>query len=265
MRGKRVLVTGASSGIGRETALAFAEEGAWLSLAARREERLVEVARECERRGGRAVAVRCDVTREEDVRRLMAATEEAFGGLDVLVNNAGVGLYGPLERVSQEQLERVFEVNVFGLSRVTRLALPLLRRRAGGRIVNVSSVLGHRGLPMLSGYCASKAAVNSLTEAWRVELSPEGIGVSLVSPGLTESEFRDARMHAEGYEQEQVPLEAMGAAEVARAILRAARTGRRDTVLTLPGRAMAYANRLSPRLFDRIARRMVGAPKASAK
>ncbi len=259
-RGKTVLVTGASSGIGRATAIAFAKQGADLVLAARREVRLVSLASELEKGGVRALPVRCDVTSPPDVEELARRTEQAFGGVDVLVNNAGVGLYGPVEKIGEDQLRTVFEVNVFALLRVTRALLPLMRRRKGGKIVNVSSVLGHRGLPMLGGYCASKAAVNALTESMRIELRPEGIDVLLVSPGLTRSEFRAVRMHAPGYRQEQIPLEEMSAEEVADAVVRACRRNKRDTVLTLPGRAMVYANRLSPALFDRFASRMVGPP-----
>jgi short-subunit dehydrogenase len=124
-------------------------------------------------------------------------------------------------------------------------------------------VLGHRGLPLLGGYCASKAAVNALTESLRAELAAEGISVLLVSPGLTESEFREARLNAEGWSQGPIPMKAMSAEAVAAAMVRASSRRRRDTVLTLPGRFMVLANRLAPGLFDRVARRLVLPPKAS--
>ncbi|MBZ4418201.1 SDR family oxidoreductase [Myxococcus sp. RHSTA-1-4] len=260
-KGRVVLITGASGGIGRAAAKRYAEAGADVVLAARRLPRVEDAAREVASLGVRALPVRCDVTVGEDVERLMRETEAAFGGLDVLVNNAGQGLYGPLEAISEAQLRQVFELNVFGLWRVTRAAMPLLRRRPGAQVVNVSSVLGHRGLPLLGGYCASKAAVNAMTESLRAELAAEGIRVLLVSPGLTESEFRENRLHAEGWRQEAIPLKAMSAEDVATAMVRASLRGRRDTVLTLPGRVMVLANRLVPGLFDRIARRMAAPPK----
>ncbi|NTX07156.1 SDR family oxidoreductase [Myxococcus sp. CA040A] len=259
-----VLITGASSGIGRAAARAYAAAGAHVVLAARRLERLEDVAREVESLGVRALSVRCDVTRSEDVEHLMRETHAAFGGLDVLVNNAGQGLYGPLASISEEQLRQVFELNVFALWRVTRAALPLLRGRRGAQVVNVSSVLGHRGLPLLGGYCASKAAVNAMTESLRTELATEGIRVLLVSPGFTESEFREHRLNAEGWAQEAVPLKAMSSEEVAQSMVRASVRGRRDTILTLPGRVMVLANRFVPGLFDRVAHRMANPVKKDA-
>jgi short-subunit dehydrogenase len=255
--GKVVLITGASSGIGRAAARAYAAQGAHLVLAARREEKLQDAAREVESLGARALPIRCDIRQAADVERLMREAEAAFGGLDILINNAGIGLFGPVEALSEEQLREVFEVNFFALVRVTRAALPLLRRRPGGQIVNVSSVLGHRGLPLLGGYCAAKAAVNALTESLRAELASEGISVLLVSPGFTETEFRQTRLHAEGWRQSPPPLKQMSADEVAAAMVRASRRRHRDTILTFPGRLMVLANRLVPGLFDHVARRMI--------
>jgi short-subunit dehydrogenase len=265
LNGRTVLITGASSGIGRACAFAFAKEGATVVLAARRMELLEQVAIEVRATGGDARTVRCDVTSSKDVTAMMEQVQRDRGGLDVLINNAGLGLYGPLEALREEQLAQVLEINVMGLFRVTRAAIPLLKARGEGQIINVSSVLGHRGLPMLGGYCASKAAVNALTESLRMELKPHGIDVLLVSPGLTDTEFRDTRLHADGYQQEKVPLKAMSAQEVAAAMLQASRTRRRETLLTLPGRAMIYANRVSPVLFERFAGRMVGAPAPEPK
>ncbi len=255
--GRVVLITGASSGIGRAAARAYAAQGAHIVLAARRDEQLQEAAREVQALGVRALAVRCDITQPADVERLLRETEAAFGGLDVLINNAGIGLFGPVEALSEEQLRQVFEVNFFALVRVTRAALPLLRRKPGAQIVNVSSVLGHRGMPLLGGYCAAKAAVNALTESLRAELASENISVLLVSPGFTETEFRQTRLHAEGWRQNPPPLKQMSADEVARAMVKASRRQRRDTILTLPGRLMVLANRLTPGLFDAVARRMI--------
>ncbi|MBM7114662.1 SDR family NAD(P)-dependent oxidoreductase [Archangium primigenium] len=160
-QGRVALITGASSGIGRATALAYAARGAQVLLAARRESALRDVAREVEARGGRALAVRCDVTREDDVARLLHETRAAFGGLDVLVNNAGLGLYGPVEGFSEAQLRQVFEVNFFALVRVTQAALPLLRARAPGAQLTLPGrlmVLANRLAPGLFDAVARRIA-----------------------------------------------------------------------------------------------------------
>lgn len=262
-RDHTVLITGASSGIGRATALAFARQGARLVLAARREERLKALADELKSQGAQALAVRCDVTRREEVGKLLLRTIDAFSGLDVLINNAGLGLYGPLEKAREEQIRQVFEVNVFGLISVTRAALPLLREsKRGATVVNISSTLGHRGLPHLGVYSATKAAVTSLTESLRAELEPDRIKVIQVSPGLTDTEFGEARLVVDGWEREVPPLRPMPASEVGEVIVEACRTGRRDTVLTRAGKMMVYGNRLAPALVDRMARRMVGPPRS---
>lgn len=266
LKGRVVLITGGSGGIGRAAALAYAKAGVGaVVLAARRREALDEVAREVEAMGVRALPIVCDVTRAEDVTALMNQTQTTFGGLDILVNNAGLGLYGPVADFTEDQVRQVFELNVFALIRVTKAALPLLRARKGGQILNVSSVLGHRGLPLLGGYCASKAAVNVLSESLRAELREEKIDVLLVSPGLTESSFREARLNAPGWAQEQIPLEAMSAEAVADAMVQASRRRRRLTVLTLPGKVMVFANRAVPGLMDMMARRFVGPPKRSGE
>ncbi len=150
-RGRVVLITGASSGIGRAAARAYAAQGAHVVLAARREELLRELARELEGLGVRAAAVRCDITQPADVARLMREAEEHFGGVDILVNNAGIGLFGPVEALAEEQLRQVFELNFFALVRVTQAALPLLRKRPGAQNQNFCTLLGQRGMPLLGG------------------------------------------------------------------------------------------------------------------
>lgn len=255
LTGKTALVTGASSGIGRAAALAFARAGANVVLAARRLDRLQALAREVEALGVRALPVRCDVVLEPDRAELLARTRASFGGLDVLVNNAGIGLYAPLEAISDAQVRQVFELNVFSVIALTRDALPMLEA-SEGTVVNVSSVVGHRGLPMIGGYSATKAALNALSEAWRAELSAKRVKVLVVSPGFTATEFREHRLHPDGLEQDADPLRPMSAEEVGRVIVRAVRRGRVQTVLTGPGKAMVWASRFAPRLFDRIAPRL---------
>ena len=160
LRTARAIVTGASSGIGWETALELARHGSRLVLTARRQERLTELKAEVESLGGTATVVPGDITdgsvREEVVERAV----REFGGVDVLVNNAGIGAIGPFASADEARLRRVMEVNFFALVEMTRIALPMLRQAERPIIVNISSVLAHRAVPKKSEYCASKFAVS---------------------------------------------------------------------------------------------------------
>ncbi len=264
LSGKVVLVTGASSGIGEAAVRAFCAEGCKVVAAARRLERLEQLAGELSARGETVLAVRCDVRSDEEVRGAFEMARERFGGVDILVNNAGLGLYGPVEDVAPSKLHENFETNVYGVLRCIRAAVPMMRARKGGQIINVSSVLGHRALPGMGGYCASKFALNGLTESLRVELAPAGIDVLLFSPGITKTEFRQNALSASNERESLPPFEAMSAAAVARELVAASRRRRRLTILTRAGRTMVAMNRFAPALFDRFAGRMVG-PTAKGK
>jgi len=245
-----VVITGASNGVGRATAFAFAKEGYDLALMGPELAALEELAGQLRPLDAKALPVKCDVTSSDDVSQLVLAIDEQFGFVNVLVNNASIGLSGPVESASDEALRQLFDVNVFGLARVTRALLPLLRRQSSSQIINVSSVLGHRALPWLGGFSASMAAVNALTESLRLELKPQGVDVLLVSAGLSETDLQ------------KLPLKPMRTEALARAIVSASKNRRRDTLLTLPGLAMAYGNRVSPRLVDLLAARLTGSRKS---
>src|SRR5262245_23337174 len=191
LRGSRILLTGASSGIGRELALRLAGQGARLVLASRNQQRLDELARAIWEKGGTATAVAVDVVDPLQRARLMDAAVAALGGLDILVNNAGVGARGWFADSTPEQLRRIMEVNFFAAAELTRLAIPHLRRGRQAMIVNVSSAVGRRGLPGCAEYCASKFALNGWSESLRAELAREGIHVLIVSPGAIQTEFRE--------------------------------------------------------------------------
>ncbi len=258
LKEKVVFITGASSGIGAAAARAYAKAGAKVVCAARRTDRLEELVRELERKGHEALAVPCDVRDEKSVRAAVDQAVRRFGGIDVLVNNAGVGLYGQIAELTAEKLHENFDINVYGVLRCVQAALPHLRRRGGGQIVNVSSVLGHRALPGMGGYCASKFALNALTESMRTELKAEKIDVILISPGITETEFRQSAMTTTGKRESRAPSKPMTAEEVADAMVKASRKRQREVILTLSGRAMVEINRFAPALFDKVALKMVG-------
>jgi NADP-dependent 3-hydroxy acid dehydrogenase YdfG len=190
LAGRVVAITGASSGIGEATALALAEAGAKVALAARRVERLDEIVARIEAAGGEAVAIPTDVADEAQANAFVAAAAERFGRLDALVNNAGVMQLGPIEGAPTEEWRRMVDVNVFGVLYCTHAALPIMRAAGGGHIVNVGSV-GGKVVGTWSGvYSLTKFGLGAFTEALRKESIEAGIRVTLVVPGSTATELR---------------------------------------------------------------------------
>jgi uncharacterized protein len=185
LRAKNVVVTGASSGIGRATAIELARRGANVVLAARRAERLEEVAAECRALGVRAVTVVTDVTNAADCRRLI----DTAGDVDVLVNNAGFAIFSSVAEADPNDVRAMIETNYLGAFHCTQAVLPQMLARRGGTIVNVSSITGLMGYARMSAYCASKFALTGFTEALRDEVIGSGVRVAMVCPGTTETEF----------------------------------------------------------------------------
>jgi len=186
-RNRVVVVTGASSGIGRETALLFARLGARVALVARRRELLEAVANEARAAGGRAMVASADVGDARAARAAIGRVRRAWGRIDVLVNNAGVLRPAPVARIKAGDLEAMLRVNLFGPLFVTQAALPTLLRHRGGSVVNVASLAGRRGITPLGGYCATKFALVGLTEALRTEVAPDVLHVGVVLPGVVET------------------------------------------------------------------------------
>ena len=267
------IITGASSGIGRAAARLFRNEGARLVLNARRGDRLDEVARET-----RATAVTGDIT-DRSVRDQLV--DKCEGRIDILINNAGFGQPGPVETVSEEEYRRQFDVNLFSAGAMIQAVLPHMRARRSGRIVNISSVAGRFGYPLFGWYCASKHALEGLTDALRLETRPWGIRAVLVEPGPVATEWFDVSMEHAGPQkedasnpyrpffadaeaiEEEMMKRAATAEQVASVILKACLKGRPKAryAVTFMARSSILAMRLLPRaLLDALIRKQFRVP-----
>ncbi|MET0153521.1 MAG: SDR family oxidoreductase [Candidatus Binatia bacterium] len=196
---RNVVVTGASSGIGSDVALAFGERGAKVALLARRKELLSELADKIAKAGGAGVAIACDVTDRKQVRKAVDEANDALGGIDILVNSAGVLLPSKFEEMDPRDLKKMLDVNLFGTVHAMQAVLPLMRKKGRGHIVNIASLAGRRGMSPLGGYCATKFAVTGLSEAVRTELFGSGINVSLIMPGLVDTPMAADAIETSGF------------------------------------------------------------------
>lgn len=188
---KVVLITGATSGIGKVSALAFAESGAKVVISGRREAEGQAVVAEIKAAGGEATFIRADVAKEADVEALVAGTLAAYGRLDVAFNNAGVELLGPIPEVTEVDYRRVFDINVWGVLVSMKHEIPAILKSGGGSIINTSSVAGHIGMSGASVYIASKHAVEGLTKTAALEVAAQGIRVNAISPGPIVTDMLD--------------------------------------------------------------------------
>ncbi|HEY3359583.1 MAG TPA: SDR family oxidoreductase [Polyangia bacterium] len=257
-----VILTGASSGIGRALALALAGEGAWLVLAARDAAALADVAAACQARGGRALAVPTDVADPAQCAALVARTVAEHGRIDTLVNNAGQSMWARFDEVHDLSIfERLMRVNYLGAVYLTHHALPHLKR-ARGRLVAVSSVAGKSGVPTRTGYAASKHAMVGFFDSLRIELGGTGVTVTTVCPDFVTSAIRERAFGPDGR-----PLGAgnspvheadvMSAEECARRALAGIAARDREVLMSLRSRAGAWLKLLAPAVVDRIAARAI--------
>ena len=221
IKGKVVVITGASSGLGEATARLLSAEGATVVLGARRVERLKSLADELTAKGGKALAVATDVTHCDQVKRLVDAAVQKFGRIDVMINNAGLMPHSPLERLKIDDWDRTIDVNIKGVLYGIAAALPYMKQQKAGHIINVSSVAGHKVTPNGAVYCATKHAVRALTEGLRTEVKPYNIRTTIISPGAVATELPDSvtepdiaeRMH-KFYKDVAIPADSFARAVV---------------------------------------------------
>ena len=263
---KIVIVTGASSGIGKALALRLADEGAWLALAARNAQRLDSLAWECQQRGSKAIAIPTDVADESQCRALIQRTQETYGRIDTLVNNAGIDVVSKLEDLPDLRLfKQVVDVNFYGTVHCTYYALPYLKETRG-RIVNISSLGGMLAIPLNTSYSASKFAMIGFSDSLRMEVEQAGVSVTVICPSWVVTEFHERYLDKNG--QPKGPSgraiyteKTMTADQCAQIVLKAARRRKRQIVMR-PGSLALWLKLIAPGLADRL---IISALRTTAK
>ena len=250
LNGTTAVITGATSGIGRETALEFAKAGASVVIAGRRKQRLSKLAAEIDAAGSKALAVVTDVADQSQVEHLVAAAVDEFGRIDSLVNNAGVAFAGRFNEMALEDFRRVMDVNFWGAVYASKAVIEQMRKqRGGGVIINVSSILGKRGAPFETAYCSSKFALAGFSEALRAEVMSDGIDVCTIFPGAVETEIFESAANQTGFELPSF-LPKFPAKAMAKLIVQTARFPQPEVVMALDAQAINFFNTLAPGLMD---------------
>lgn len=251
-KNKVVIVTGASSGIGLACVKKFHSLGSKVVLAARSEEKILNLAKELDCDGTSCFAVRTDVTVKDDCENLIKQTVDHFGKVDILVNNAGISMRALFEDVDMDVLQKVMDVNFWGTVYCTKFALPHILKTKG-TIVGISSIAGFHGLPGRTAYSASKAAMQGFLESVRIENLRKGIKVLILSAGFTSSNIRKSALDAHGNPQGETPRpeEKLTPPErVAKNVVRSIRKRKRNRIMTVEGQLMVFLQRILPDLVD---------------
>ena len=266
MSAKKVaIITGASSGIGEACAYAFANAGYHVVIAARNMQKLEQVKQQCENLGAKALALSCDVSVEADCLALINKSIDAFGRIDVLINNAGITMRALLADLDLAVLKRVMDINFWGTVYCTRFAIAELIKNKGS-VIGVSSIAGIKGLPGRTGYSASKFAMNGFLESLRVENLKTGLHVGVICPGYTSSNIRNNALNADGRAQAESPFDEsklMPAETVAEEVLQMVARRKHKVVLTKAGKLTYWLNKFFPRWVDKQVFKVVSAEKDS--
>lgn len=260
MRHNVTIITGASTGIGEELAFRMAESGAHVVLASRRIDELNRVAGRIRAAGGQALAVACDVTRQEDCRRLVTEAVRAFGHIDTLVVNAGASMWARFEDIKDPAiLDRLMQVNYLGAVYCTHAALPhLIESR--GRIVGIASLTGLTGVPTRTGYAASKHAMRGFFDSLRIELADHGVSVTMIYPGFVATGIRENAVAAGGEAAKIDPVDpakVMSVEECVAQILPAIEHRKRELIMTMKGKLGQWLKLIAPGFVDNLARKAV--------
>ncbi|WP_242917044.1 SDR family oxidoreductase [Pontibacter liquoris] len=265
MKGKVVLITGGTSGIGRALAFSFGRAGASVAFSGRQQQGLQETAAALTAAGITHLAIQADVAVEEQCARMVQETVTRFGKLDVVINNAGISMRALFMDLDLAVLRKVMDINFWGTVYTTKYALPYILE-AKGSVIGISSVAGYRGLPARTGYSASKFAMHGFLETLRTELLYSGVHVLLACPGFTASNIRNSALAADGQQQGETPREEekmMSAEEVADRILKATIKRKRDLVMTTQGKMAVWVNKLFPSLADKLVYNVMAKEKDS--
>jgi short-subunit dehydrogenase len=245
---KIVIITGASQGIGKAAAYKFVEAGSKVVLIARSENMLNDIVSDIGNE--KSFAIPADISQLEGHTQIIDQTIDVFGQIDILVNNAGVGIYNPCETVRLSDLKAVMDLNFWGAFHLTQACIPKMKSQGGGLIINISSIAGRRSVPNMGGYSASKAALELITEAWRMELINDNIRFSTLYPGTTQTNFKSSALGT--IQQKSSPTERMPAEMVAKKLVQVAKQEPRDAYARFFDKAFVFSSRLFPGLFDKL-------------
>lgn len=248
-KNKIVLITGASSGIGKQTAIEFAKKGANLILVARRKDRLESIADELKKFHISILVCQCDVSNKEQVKEMSKTVLEEFNTVDILINNAGFAIYGSVSELSIDEIESQMETNYFGMVYCIKNFLPYMLEKKSGHIVNVASVAASFGLPGIAPYCASKFAMLGFSEGLKHELKNTGIGITVVSPIMVKTDFFN---HPSFENMSKFSPTSLNSKTVANAILKASNSSRLEIIVPSVVRGAVWLKNTFPYLINPI-------------
>jgi dehydrogenase/reductase SDR family protein 7B len=254
MKDKVVIITGGSSGIGKALAEEFGRHGAKIAITGRKKEALDEVVASLKNQNIEAIGIQGDVSIEEDNEKMVKATLEAFGKIDILINNAGISMRAPFKDVDLKVIKQVMDINFWGSIYATKHCLPEILKTKGS-VIGISSIAGFRGLPGRVGYSASKFALQGFLESLRTEMLKTGVHVMTACPGFTASNIRKASLTADGSSQGESPREEnkmMTSEECAARIYKATVKRKKYIIMTAQGKMTVFLNKWFPGMMDKI-------------